>query len=223
MKTLILFISLVPFLTFAQGKFPADWWREVPRSEAASWEILPQDAKEGEVILSKRTELGIFSNFAATPFVLDGKAFASVEGLWQSLKYPDPAVANDPRHEIKEWPFTRAQVEQMTAYEAKDAGKIANKIYLKYQLKDVNWGEHFFDYVDFAEGSAYHYVLIKRALKAKLDATEGLWNLLLRTECLILKPDHRPGEHEPASYRYFEIFMKLRSEKQFVPCHIELN
>jgi hypothetical protein len=39
--------------------YPAAWWAPVPRESAASWEILPQDAGPGEVILSKRTELGI--------------------------------------------------------------------------------------------------------------------------------------------------------------------
>ena len=54
--------------TFAN--YPQEWWVEIPRDQARSWEILPQDANEGEVILSKRTELGIFSNFSYTPFCL---------------------------------------------------------------------------------------------------------------------------------------------------------
>lgn len=213
MKALFLFFLLVPFIAKAQN-YPRQWWVEIPRSEAASWEILPQDAKPGEVILSKRTELGIFSNFGATPFVLEGKTFASVEGLWQSLKYPDPEIQNDPRSQITEWPFTRKEVEAMVGSEAKSAGHFANKIYAKYALKNVSWGEHFFDYVDHGPGSAFHYDLIKSALRAKLDQNPGLWDLLLKTECLILKPDHKMGENDPSSYRYFEIFMRLRSERQ---------
>ena len=51
--------------------FPSDWWRPVPREDAASWEILPQDALPGEVILSKRTELGIFSYFDSPAYNSD--------------------------------------------------------------------------------------------------------------------------------------------------------
>jgi predicted NAD-dependent protein-ADP-ribosyltransferase YbiA (DUF1768 family) len=36
-------------------------------------------------------ELRLIGNFAATPFTLDGRSYASVEGFWQSLKFPDPA------------------------------------------------------------------------------------------------------------------------------------
>lgn len=220
MKTLFWILLLIPTLALAQD-YPAEWFKEVPRSEAAGWEILPQDAKPGEVILSKRTELGVFSNFWATPFVLDGKSFASVEGLWQSLKYPDPSLPEDPRHVITDWEFSRAEVEAMVDRVAKNAGNSANKIYVKHNLKDISWGKHFFNYNDMAEGSQYHYVLIKRALRAKLDQNQGLWELLMRTGCLTLKPDHNVSETDPPSYKYFNIFMELRSERQFVPCKIE--
>lgn len=215
-KLLFLFL-FVPIISIAQD-YPAEWFEEVPRSEAASWEILPQDAKDGEVILSKRTELGVFSNFAATSFVLDGKSFASVEGLWQSLKYPDPAIPSDERHNIQ-FPHTRAEVEQMVDRAAKAAGNEANKIYASNNLKNVNWGDFFFDYVDHGLGSDYHYLLIKRSLKAKLDQNPGLWELLMKTGCLTLRPDHKMGENDPASYHYYKIYMQLRSEKQFVPCN----
>ena len=217
MKALLFLLLLVPFISLAEN-YPREWWIEIPRGEAASWEILPQDAKPGEVILSKRTELGIFSNFGATPFILDGKKFASVEGLWQSIKYPDPSIGSDSRHQIKQWAFTRVEVEMMVGSESKNAGSLANKIYSQFGLKDVSWGEYFFDYVDHAEGSAFHYVLIKRALRAKLDQNPGLWELLLKTGCLTLKPDHKPGSNEPASYRYYEIYMELRSERQTERC-----
>ena len=220
MKTLFWILLLIPTLALAQD-YPAEWFKEVPRSEAAGWEILPQDAKPGEVILSKRTELGVFSNFWATPFVLDGKSFASVEGLWQSLKYPDPSLPEDPRHVITDWEFSRAEVEAMVDRVAKNAGNSANKIYVKHNLKDISWGKHFFNYNDMAEGSQYHYFLIKRALRAKLDHNQGLWELLMRTGCLTLKPDHNVSETDPPSYKYFNIFMELRSERQFVPCKIE--
>ena len=33
----------------------------------------------------------LISNFAPTPFELDGRAYASVEGFWQGLKFPSAA------------------------------------------------------------------------------------------------------------------------------------
>src|SRR4051812_33195562 len=69
--------------------YPAEWWAPIPESERQSWEILPQDAGADEVIVSKRTELGVFSNLTAAPFEFEGTHYASVEGLWQMMKYPE--------------------------------------------------------------------------------------------------------------------------------------
>src|SRR3954452_8537113 len=69
--------------------FPAQWWARVEDSHKPAWEVLPQEAKPGEVILSKRNELGILSNFAATPFTLHGRGYASAEGFWQMILSPE--------------------------------------------------------------------------------------------------------------------------------------
>ncbi|MBY0515905.1 MAG: NADAR family protein [Bacteriovoracaceae bacterium] len=212
---ILLFLSLFITTPLLAQSYPQEWWVSIPRDQAASWEILPQDAAAGEVILSKRTELGIFSNFGATPFELDGLHYASVEGLWQALKYPDPSIPNDPRAKLV-WPHTRAEVMAMVAFDAKRAGNEANLIYKANNLKEVSYGQDFFDYNDFAAGSEKHLKIITRALRAKLDQTPGLWDLLLKTGCLILKPDHTESGNSPASYRYFDIYMKLREERQ--PC-----
>ena len=44
--------------------FPNIWWKEVPADQLPGWEIPPQaaDRAKGEVVLSKRNELGQFSN-----------------------------------------------------------------------------------------------------------------------------------------------------------------
>lgn len=211
---LILLLFCLPAI--AQN-YPSEWFVEIPREEGAVWEILPHEAKPGEVILSKRTELGAFSNFAATPFELDGKVFASVEGLWQSLKFPDPQFPDERMH-IPDWKFSREEVEKMVSFEAKRAGDHANHLFRLHGLKNVNWENTFFDYVDYSQGSAFHYDLIRRALKAKLDQTPGLWDLLQQTGCLQLKPDHEVSERAPAAFFYFKIFMELRREKFKVPC-----
>ena len=94
---------------------------------APAWEILPQEAGPGEVILSKRHELGPLSNFAATLFTFRGKQYASVEGFWQMMLYPEGD--DDPRARFPglEWKYTRESVAQMTAFEAKSAGTLAEE------------------------------------------------------------------------------------------------
>src|SRR3989339_181320 len=109
------------------SKYPTHWWTPVPKEGAPSWEILPQEAGPGEVILSKRNELGLLSNFAATPFTFRGKRYASLEGFWQMMKYPEGA--DDPRavfHGLT-WKYTREQVSQLTSFEAKRAGDLAGE------------------------------------------------------------------------------------------------
>jgi hypothetical protein len=217
MKIFGFIFLFIPFIV-SSSDYPLEWFAEIPRESAASWEILPQDAAPGEVILSKRTELGVFSNFSATPFEFEGKRFASIEGLWQSLKYPDPDISHDQRSAVITWPHRRSEVEQMISFEAKRAGEAANRIYKENNLKNISWGSHFFDYNDFSTGSDYHYNLMKNAMKAKLEQTPGLWELLLKTKCLKLLPDHKVNENNPASYHYYKIFMELRSLRQTLPC-----
>src|SRR6185312_7351778 len=62
-------------LLAARTNYPAHWWTPIPTNGAPAWEILPQAAGPGEVILSKRDELGLLSNFAATPFTFHGQRY----------------------------------------------------------------------------------------------------------------------------------------------------
>lgn len=105
-------ITLTGALAAAQhaGAYPAHWWTPVPEDQKAVWEIMPQAAKPGEVVLSKRNELGILSNFARTPFTFHGKRYASVEGFWQTMLYPEGP--HDPRAEAPgiKWAHTREVV-----------------------------------------------------------------------------------------------------------------
>jgi len=107
--------------------YPAVWFAPINDPNKPDWEILPQEAKPGEVILSKRNELGLLSNFAPTPFVYHDKKYASLEGFWQMMLYPEGP--DDPRAKAKdvEWKYTRDQVAQLTAFEAKAAGTLAEE------------------------------------------------------------------------------------------------
>lgn len=67
----LLATALLPFLlaksdAFLQkphASYPQHWWTPAARDGAPVWEILPQEARPGEVILSKRNELGLLSKF----------------------------------------------------------------------------------------------------------------------------------------------------------------
>src|ERR1022692_1453458 len=112
------------FLAQPAANYPAHWWTPIPEEQKAWWEILPQAARPGEVILSKRNELGILSNFAATPFTFRGKRYASVEGFWQMMLYPEGLRDARALAGGIAWVHTRDEVARMTAFEAKDAGTL---------------------------------------------------------------------------------------------------
>lgn len=212
MKTIILFFCLFN-LSIAYADFPSSWWGPIPESERQSWEILPQDAKSGEVILSKRTELGVFSNLAATPFVYENTKFASIEAFWQMMKYPDLEDQEDPRREwSKEYPFTRELVKTLSGFEAKSAGDAGNKVMKDHKLNWISYKGKKFNYKDFAEGSDYHYQLIYQVTLAKIEQNPEIKTLLLKTENLILRPDHNTPTGSPKSYYYFDILMDIRAK-----------
>lgn len=202
--------SLISTLTYA--KYPRSWWKFIPPNGAPSWEILPQEAKRGEVILSKRTELGIFSNLAESPFTLDGQNYESIEGLWQGMKYPDPDLKNDPRREI-EYPYSRQEVYALSGWPSKEAGNLANGINYENDIDWINYGDYRFNYVDGAEGSEFHLELITRAMRAKINQNPEIKKLLRKTKGLKLKPDHYMGEDVPPSFKYHEILMNIRDNE----------
>jgi predicted NAD-dependent protein-ADP-ribosyltransferase YbiA (DUF1768 family) len=189
--------------------YPAKWWTPVTE-DIQDWEILPQSVScaENKVILSKRTELGIFSNLAPTPFTLDGQKYASVEGFWQMMKYPEnPKDLSDPRNQVK-WPFTREQVSQMSGFDAKHAGDAANAILKKLGIGWLSYNGQRMEYR--GKDQQAHYQIILRAMQAKLESSE-VKRLLQETGNLELLPDHKQEPNSPPAYRYYDIWMKLRA------------
>jgi predicted NAD-dependent protein-ADP-ribosyltransferase YbiA (DUF1768 family) len=194
------------------GEYPDHWFAPVPEANKPDWEILPQAAKPGEVILSKRHELGILSNFAATPFTLRGKRYASVEGFWQMMLYPeDPA---DPRARFPgiKWAHTREEVAQMTAFTAKDAGAAAYENMKTMKIDWVSFEGKRFPYWSLQKGE--HYKLILAAMHAKIEQNPKVKEILLSTGNLRLLPDHYQEENPPAEWKYYQIWMDIRSELQ---------
>src|SRR6476619_6252085 len=140
-------------------KYPAHWWTPINDPKKPDWEILPQEAGPGEVILSKRHELGLLSNFAATPFTYHGKRYASLEGFWQMMLYPEGP--NDPRAKSPdiEWRYTREQVSQMTAFEAKSAGTLAEQIMERIGIDWVTFEGKRFKYRSMKPGQHYRLIV----------------------------------------------------------------
>jgi len=192
--------------------YPTHWWTPVSREGAPAWEILPQEAGPGEVILSKRNELGVLSNFAATPFVFHGKPYASLEGFWQMMLYPENK--NDPRAQFPglEWKYTREQVAQMTSFEAKNAGTMAEENMKRMGITWVTFEGQRIEYRPVVPGE--HYRLIVAATWEKVCQNPDVKRILLSTGNLILKPDHLQEPNAPAAWRYYEILTQIRVELQ---------
>ena len=194
------------------ASYPAHWWTPVPEDLKASWEILPQAARPGEVILSKRNELGILSNFAAAPFTFRGQRYASVEGFWQMMLYPEGP--HDPRAQAPGivWTHTRGEVAQMTAFAAKDAGTLAEANMRKMGIDWVTFKGRRMPYRSREKGE--HYRLIVAAMRAKLAQNPEVREILLQTGGLVLRPDHVEEADPPPEWLYCKIWMEFRSELQ---------
>jgi predicted NAD-dependent protein-ADP-ribosyltransferase YbiA (DUF1768 family) len=193
-------------------RYPARWWTMVSKEGAPAWEILPQEAGPGEVILSKRNELGLLSNFAPTPFAFRGKRFASLEGFWQMMKYPEDA--QDPRAKFPgvDWKFTRAQVAQMVGFEAKNAGDLGDENMKKMGITWITFEGQRMEYRPATPGR--HYQLIVQATREKVRQNPEVQKALLATGDLKLKSDHHEEPSAVDAWRYYEILMAIRAELQ---------
>jgi predicted NAD-dependent protein-ADP-ribosyltransferase YbiA (DUF1768 family) len=190
--------------------YPAHWWTPVPREGAPEWEVLPQEARPGEVIVSKRHELGLLSNFAPTPFVYRGVRYASLEGFWQMMLYPEGPA--DPRATSAglAWPHTRAAVAQMVSFAAKDAGTVAEEHMRRMGIDWVTFEGERFPYRPDAPGR--HYQLIVEATQEKVRQNPAVRRVLLATGDLVLRPDHHEEANARAAWRYCDILMTIRAE-----------
>jgi len=106
----------------------------------------------------------LLSNFAATPFTLFGKQFASVEGFWQDLKFPEPEGSPEQEHVFK-----------MMGYQVKKAGKKAPK------RSTFTWRGKVY-----RVGSPEHQKLMYQALWAKFTQDRKAREALLATKGMVL-------------------------------------
>jgi predicted NAD-dependent protein-ADP-ribosyltransferase YbiA (DUF1768 family) len=203
-------LLLLAHVALAAPSYPAHWFKPVPKAGAPGWEVLPQEAGPGEVILSKRHELGLLSNFAPTPFLFHGKRYASLEGFWQMMLYPEGE--QDPRARAPgvSWRYTREQVAAMTAFEAKEAGELAFANMKRMGINWVSFEGRRMTYWTPEKGE--HYRLIVEATREKVRQNEQVRRVLLSTGELRLRPDHHQPDDAPPSWHYYDILTELRSE-----------
>lgn len=209
---IMLALLCVNQIVYTTEIYPEHWWEPVDMTDAPKWEIFPHEAKRGvEVVLSKRNELGQhLSNLAHTPFIFKGKRYESVEGLWQSMKYPEDD--QDPRslYPGLNWEHTREEVEQMIGWDAMGAGGLASENMHKMGINWVSFEGKRMRYHVADKG--VHYQLIKSILKAKVQTNSDVKKILLSTGNLILKSDHKMGKDTPPAWKYHEIYMVIRDE-----------
>lgn len=201
----------------SRARYPAHWWAQAPVEGAPEWEILPQAAKPGEVILSKRNELGCLSNFAATPFQFRGRRYASVEGWWQMMFYPEGPEDARAHFPGLEWPHAREQVAQMTGFDAWFAGVLG---FRNMRAMGINWVTFEGKRMEYwIPEKGEHYELVVEAMRAKLEQNDAVKKILLSTGDLILRADHHEPQDAPPSWGYYAIWMDLRTElKSVIPC-----
>lgn len=208
-----LFCFFMGFSSLASSSYPKHWWTPVTDANVPTWEILPQAAviEKKEVILSKRNELGILSNFAATPFSIAGIRYASLEGFWQAMKFPEKS--GDFRFKNQAlWPHPRSYVANLTAFDAHRAGKEAEKIMKAQHINWVSFNGFKIEYKG-KDAEAY-YDIIEAATRAKIEQNPEVKKILLATGELTLRPDHHEDKDGTKAWKYYEIYMKLRLELQ---------
>jgi predicted NAD-dependent protein-ADP-ribosyltransferase YbiA (DUF1768 family) len=199
----------------AAPRYPPAWWTPIPPDQAASWEILPQAAQPGEVIVSKRGELGILSNFAHTPFTLDGVRYESVEGFWQMMLFPEGPDDERAKAASVTWTRTRAEVLSLVAFEAKRAGDEGDRNMKRMGIDWVTYRGQRMAYR--GGGTGEHHALVVRAMRQKLLENPEVRRVLLATGDLVLRPDHHEEPNAAPAWRYCAIWMIIRAELRRAP------
>lgn len=90
------------------------------------------------------SEVQILSNFARTPFELDGYFYESVEGFWQSLKTDDPIMR-----------------QKFSSLYAADARQLGRSLAFKTRKYFTYYSRRY------VIGSPEHHTLLERAMRAK--------------------------------------------------------
>ncbi len=131
--------------------------------------------------------LSLISNFAPTPFTLDGRTYASIEGFWQGLKFADDA--------------DRQRLAQLHGGEAKRAGSKAPAVdTIVYDGRTVR------------VGTRDHWCLMERACAAKFTQNEPARAALLGTGTRPLEHRLRRDSRTIPGVVMADIWMRLRAK-----------
>ena len=136
---------------------------------------------------SKDPGIQLISNLAATPFELDGVEYASIEGYWQGLKFPDEA--------------RRRQIAQLSGQEARRAGFDA------IETDSFRYGEQVV-----RTGTSDQWQLMKRACFAKFSQHMQAKTALLETGNRPLSHRTRRDSRTIPGVIMAEIWMKIRAK-----------
>lgn len=147
------------------------------------------------------SEVKILSNFALSPFVLDGVLYNTVEGFWQSLKTEIPSLRN--------------QIRLMDGLSAKKAS---------WAIKGSESSSNLFTYMErlYRVGSEGHHILLERAIREKVNQNDLAKDALIASENRPLKHllknkygQWRPGDSPALPAIVFErMLMNIRDELQ---------
>jgi hypothetical protein len=140
-----------------------------------------------------------------------GRTYASLEGFWQMMLYPENGYDPRAQHPGLEWTYTRDLVAQMTSFEAKRAGDLAEANMRNMGIDWVSFEGRRFPYRSAEPGE--HYRLIVEATREKVRQNPEVERVLLATGHLVLKPDHHQEAGAPPEWRYFEILTRIRDER----------
>ncbi|PXW54553.1 hypothetical protein C7450_11184 [Chelatococcus asaccharovorans] len=131
-------------------------------------------------------ELRLISNFAHTPFVLDGMTYAGIEGFWQGLKFPDEA--------------DRQRLAGLYGSAARDAG------YYAPRSEELHYGGK-----RVLIGTWDHWQLMKRACIAKFAQHDGARAALHATGKRPLVHHVKPDSRTIPGVIMAQIWMAIRA------------
>jgi len=130
--------------------------------------------------------IALISNFAHTPFELDGQRYASVEGFWQSLKSDDRT--------------RRVETAALYGHRARAAGvDVAYQDTLQYQGRVVR------------VGTVDHWALMAAACEAKFDQDSAARTALVTTGARPLTHRTRKDSRTIPGVVMADIWMKIRA------------
>jgi len=131
--------------------------------------------------------LQLIANLAEAPFELDGRRYASTEGFWQGLKFPDEA--------------SRQRIAGMSGHEAKSAAPpLGPGDWVVYEGKNV------------CVGTLDHWALMERACRAKFTQHAGARSALLSTGGTPLVHKVEPDSRTIPGIVMADIWTRIRAD-----------